>query len=42
MSSISDRTVATPGGEVVVAGTPEDVARCRASHTGRFLKARLK
>ena len=30
------------GGEVVVTGTPEDVARCRASHTGRFLKARLK
>ena len=30
------------GGEVVVTGTPEDVARCRASHTGRFLKTRLK
>jgi excinuclease ABC subunit A len=30
------------GGKVVVTGTPEDVARCRASHTGRFLKARLK
>ena len=30
------------GGEIVVTGTPEDVARCRASHTGRFLKARLK
>jgi excinuclease ABC subunit A len=30
------------GGKVVVAGTPEDVARCRTSHTGRFLKARLK
>jgi len=29
------------GGEVVVTGTPEDVARCRASHTGRFLKAHL-
>ena len=29
------------GGEVVVAGTPEDVAACKASHTGRFLKARL-
>jgi len=23
---------------VVVAGTPEDVAACEASHTGRFLK----
>jgi excinuclease ABC subunit A len=30
------------GGRVVVAGTPEDVARCKASHTGRFLKTRLK
>src|SRR4051794_15671847 len=26
------------GGEVVVTGTPEDVAACKASHTGRFLK----
>ncbi len=25
------------GGRVVIAGTPEDVARCAASHTGRFL-----
>ncbi len=30
------------GGEVVAAGTPEHVARCRASHTGRFLKAHLR
>ena len=30
------------GGRVVVAGTPEDVARSKASHTGRFLKAHLK
>jgi excinuclease ABC subunit A len=30
------------GGEVVAIGTPEDIARCRSSHTGRFLKARLK
>ena len=29
------------GGEIVVTGTPEQVAACRASHTGRFLKARL-
>jgi excinuclease ABC subunit A len=29
------------GGEVVVTGTPEDVAACKASHTGRFLKACL-
>jgi excinuclease ABC subunit A len=29
------------GGEVVVTGTPEKVAACKTSHTGRFLKARL-
>jgi excinuclease ABC subunit A len=29
------------GGEVVVAGTPEDVVACKNSHTGRFLRARL-
>jgi excinuclease ABC subunit A len=29
------------GGEVVVAGTPEEVAGCKASHTGRFLKGHL-
>ncbi len=29
------------GGEVVVAGTPDDVARCRASYTGQFLKKLL-
>jgi excinuclease ABC subunit A len=30
------------GGEVVVAGTPEVVAACKNSHTGRFLKAHCK
>jgi excinuclease ABC subunit A len=30
------------GGEVVVTGTPEDVARCKRSYTGRFLKAHLR
>ncbi len=30
------------GGEVVVAGTPEEVAACRASYTGRFLRPHLK
>jgi excinuclease ABC subunit A len=30
------------GGEVVVTGTPEEVARCAASHTGRFLKSHLR
>jgi excinuclease ABC subunit A len=29
------------GGLVVVAGTPEDVAACEGSHTGRFLKGLL-
>ena len=26
------------GGEVVSSGSPEDIAKCRKSHTGRFLK----
>jgi excinuclease ABC subunit A len=30
------------GGEVVVTGTPEQVAACKRSHTGRFLKAHLQ
>ena len=30
------------GGQVVVTGTPEDIAACRASHTGRFLRAHLR
>jgi excinuclease ABC subunit A len=30
------------GGEVVVTGTPEAIAACKASHTGRFLKAHLQ
>jgi excinuclease ABC subunit A len=30
------------GGEVVVTGTPEDVAACKASHTGRFLKGHMR
>jgi excinuclease ABC subunit A len=29
------------GGEVVVTGTPEAVAACKASHTGRFLKGHV-
>jgi excinuclease ABC subunit A len=29
------------GGTLVCAGTPEDVARCPSSHTGRFLKEKL-
>jgi excinuclease ABC subunit A len=29
------------GGQVVVAGTPEEVAQCRQSHTGRFLRTWL-
>jgi excinuclease ABC subunit A len=30
------------GGELVVAGTPEQVAACKASHTGLFLKKHLR
>jgi excinuclease ABC subunit A len=30
------------GGEVVVSGTPEEVAACKRSHTGRFLQAHLQ
>src|SRR5437867_8409822 len=30
------------GGEVIATGTPEDIVRCAASHTGRFLKAHLR
>ena len=30
------------GGEVVATGTPEQIAACRKSHTGRFLKAHLR
>ena len=29
------------GGEIVVTGTPEEVSRCEASHTGKFLKEKL-
>ncbi len=30
------------GGQVMATGTPEDIAKNKASHTGRFLKALLK
>ena len=30
------------GGTVVVTGTPEQIAKCKASHTGRYLKPRLR
>jgi excinuclease ABC subunit A len=30
------------GGEVVATGTPEQIAACQASYTGRFLKARFR
>ena len=29
------------GGEVVATGTPEEIARCRGSYTGQFLRKRL-
>ncbi len=30
------------GGTLVAAGTPEQIAKCEASHTGRFLKEKIK
>jgi excinuclease ABC subunit A len=30
------------GGEVVATGTPEDIAACKQSHTGSFLKSHLR
>jgi excinuclease ABC subunit A len=30
------------GGEIVVAGTPEEVAACKTSHTGKYLRERLQ
>ena len=30
------------GGHVVCTGTPEEVAQCEASYTGRYLKKLLK
>ena len=30
------------GGRVVATGTPEAIAACKASHTGRFLKPHLR
>jgi excinuclease ABC subunit A len=29
------------GGRVVVTGTPEDIAACAESHTGRYLRSKL-
>ena len=30
------------GGSLVIAGTPEEVSACPASHTGKYLKEKLK
>ena len=30
------------GGRILVAGTPEQVAKCKSSHTGRFLRPMLE
>ena len=38
MSSTLDRKVEKMGGNLVVAGTPEEIAQCAASYTGQFLK----
>jgi excinuclease ABC subunit A len=32
----------TRGGTIVAAGTPEEIVRVEASHTGRYLKQMLK
>jgi excinuclease ABC subunit A len=32
----------TRGGEIIAAGTPEEVAEVAASHTGRYLRASLE
>jgi excinuclease ABC subunit A len=29
------------GGRILAAGTPEQIVKCKASHTGRFLKPLL-
>jgi len=40
-SSISDRKAATPGGQIVAEGTPEQVAKVQGSFTGEFLSGLL-
>ncbi len=30
------------GGQILVTGTPEEIAQCEASHTARFLKPLLE
>lgn len=30
------------GGQLVACGTPEEIARCKESYTGRFLREKLK
>ena len=32
----------TAGGNIVAVGTPEDIAACEKSHTGRFLNPLLE
>jgi excinuclease ABC subunit A len=32
----------TGGGQIIAQGTPEEVARVTASHTGRYLKEKLQ
>jgi excinuclease ABC subunit A len=29
------------GGELVFSGIPEDLIKCKASHTGKYLKSKL-
>jgi excinuclease ABC subunit A len=37
-ASLRSLRTKTPGGEIVAAGTPEDVVREKRSYTGAFLK----
>ena len=30
------------GGNIVATGTPEEIAQCEASYTGKYLKEKLK
>ncbi|MFW0072492.1 MAG: excinuclease ABC subunit UvrA [Coxiella-like endosymbiont] len=30
------------GGQIVISGTPEEVAKCKSSHTGKYLKSMLE
>ena len=41
MSSTSGPEGGHKGGRLIASGTPEEIAACKASHTGKFLAAYL-